>query len=158
MHIDYDKIVQDFDTSGLTQKKVTASFIRKNFKDEISDLRKVLTVGNGNAGDNEETEEKPLKAEFGSKQEIINQEMLPIQSLFMGQEMTTDIWLGFVRNMIKGEYVRTMQDKRGVFLVSYDKTEVQSEAEFVAQSVGDIPEKTIVAGLKKALKEKIKNS
>ena len=153
MTINYDEIVKDFDTEGLTKTKITASFVRKNFKQEITDLREVMTFGNGNKDDNEKS--KPsLKA--SGEPEIINQTAIKMSDIFMGQEMPTDIWLGFVRDMIKGDFVRTVQDQRGILLVSYDKTEVKSEAEVFAQNVEDVPEKDIVAGLKKALKDKFK--
>ena len=149
MTIDYDKIVKDFNIGKLTKKKITASFIRKNFKEEIADLRLVLSVGNGNLEDNEEFEGVTFSA--NNEPEVINQTAIEMGNIFMGQEMPTDVWLGFVKGMIKGEFVRTVNDSRGLLLVSYDKTEPVPEAVTVAGKVGDISETEIVSGLKKAL-------
>jgi len=155
MNLDYNEIVKDFDVEGLTLRKVTNKFVKENFADEISDLRLIMTMGNGNIDDNEASE--PMKAEFGSEPEIKNQTAIMMTDLLMGQEMPTDVWLGFVRNMIKGDFVRTVQDQRGILLVSYDKTEVQTELETFASRITDIPEKEIIQGIKLALKDKIKN-
>jgi len=151
MTIDYDKIVEDFDISKLTKKKVTVSFIRKNFKEEITDLRLVLSVGNGNLEDNTKKVSPEISYSASSEPEVINQHALPMNAIFMGQEMTTDIWLGFVRGLLKGEFIRTVNHNGQITLVTYDKKLPIPESIKVSKEVGDIPEKEIVSGLKKAL-------
>jgi len=151
MTIDYDKIVKGFNIGKLTKKKITASFIRKNFKEEIADLRMVLTFGNGDMTDNELEETVKVVLAKSEKPEVTNQQAIPMQSLFMGQEMTTEIWIGYVQSLLNGEFIRTVNNNGQITLVTYDKTEVQTEPEKVALATGDIPEKEIVSELKKAL-------
>jgi len=135
MTIDYDKIVEDFDISKLTKKKITASFVRKNFKDAISDLRTVVTDEPELLGDSQ----------------IMDENLVPISSIFMGQEMPTRIWLSFVSNMMTGEFVKTVKTHKGVFFVTYNKTKTNTKSELISLEISDIPEKTIVSEIKKAI-------
>lgn len=151
MKLDYDEIVKDFNTEGVTLRKVTNKFVSEKFKTDIQMLRLVMTAGDGEVRNNSV---KPITtSEF--KEEIINQKVMNISDIFMNHEMPVSVWLGFIQNMIVGEFIRTVSNHQGTFLVSYDKTK---EVDHFISQIEDIPEKDIIEGIKTALKNKIKSS
>lgn len=154
MKLDYDKLVADIDLEGLTLRKVTNKYIKEHF--EVDMLRKVLAIGDGNKDNNEE---ELVQASQAFIPEIIDVKQVPLTDLLMSHEMSKTFWLGFIQNMIEGEFVKTVRDQRGQVLIqSYNKTKEPEVAVTAEPEMVDLTEKEVIDGLKLALKERIRNS
>ncbi len=140
--LDFNKMVEEFRVDGITLAKVTDKFIKTNFSVEINDLITVMSQPSNldNTG-----------GEF--VEGITNAKEIEVNQLFMGQEMKLSLWLGFVENMLPGEFIRTIKTQTGLKFLVYDKTD---EKEHFVSNIEKLSEKRIVEGLKGALKDKIK--
>ena len=134
MYIDYNEIVKNFDIEGLTIRKVTNKFINENF--DIKNIKFVV--------DKSSVDDSKIEIDESSMERI------DIGSFLMGHEMKTSVWIGYIQSIISKDYIRTIKDQRGTYLVAYDKTEKNQP------TLIELPEKKVRDGIKTALKEKIK--
>jgi len=143
--IDYEQLVEDYDISELTLRKVTNKYIREHF--DIETLKRVKVLGDGDKENNSE------KSSANEKPKIKNIKKLNSSELLMGHEMPVSIWLGYLERLIEGEFIRAIREGNNIVLVTYDKEKKEEVVEFK-----DLPEQEIIEGLKQALKQKIRKA
>lgn len=149
MEIDFGKLVENFDISELTLRKTTNKFVREHF--DIETIVNSQVFGDGNVKNNEKN--GVLKSEKFIP-EIIEVKRIPLQKIFMGQEMPTSLYLGFLQSRFDREFIKTIQTRQGVFLEMYNKTKpmkVSTEASPI------LTKDEVISEIRNFLKEKIRN-
>jgi len=149
MEIDYKKLIDTVDITDLTLQKVTDRLIKEIF--DIDLIKSSATLGDG------DTSNDGSKMETRDSFEIQEEIAIPVEKVFMGQEMPLSIWLGYVERLFEDrEFIRTQKTRNGISFIGYNKVKNEVETSFSIDE--DELEKEIINELKKALKEKIKAS
>ena len=81
--MEFDKMVEEFDTEGLTKKKITNKFIKENFDVTPREVEKVTIAG-----------------------------QVPVADLFMGQKMPLNVYLAYIIGKLEKEGVTHIETIR----------------------------------------------
>jgi hypothetical protein len=151
MEINYEELAETVDITDLTVRKITDKFVKDIF--DIDLIKQTATMGDGDTTNDSGSSRK--KAEFEVQEEIV----IPVEKIFMGQEMPLSIWLGYVENLFEGrDFVKTQKTRNGIAFIGYNKNVIETEEEQAFNSNSEDIEKEILEGLKLALKNKVKKA